>query len=86
MDSVTEKLRADDLRWTLPPLNPLMFDDDTMWLADTLRESITQVRALTVQCDRQSARILSLIAELRTVRAEAQGLRAQIRAMQDLAA
>jgi hypothetical protein len=79
-------ITRDDIRWTLTPIDPLTFDDDTQLLADTLRESITQLRAVTVQCDRQSARILALVGELRTVRAEAQALRAQVRAMQDVAA
>jgi hypothetical protein len=63
-----------------------MFDDETTWLADSLRVAIEQLQAMTIQADRQSARIVSLIAELRTARAEAQALGAQVRYLQNIAA
>jgi hypothetical protein len=36
-ERIVAHLTVDDIPWKLPPLDPLMFDPDTLLLADTLR-------------------------------------------------
>jgi hypothetical protein len=79
-------LSRENILWALPPIDPLTLDDDTRLLADTLREAVEHVRTLTVRCDRQSARILALVGELRLTRAEAAAAHAQLRALRERAA
>lgn len=81
-----DEITVSQIPWTLAPVDRLTFDDDTQMLADTLIEAMSQLRAMTKKCDQQSARILSLVAELRETRAEARALRAQVRCLQDIAA
>jgi hypothetical protein len=73
---------ADEIHWTLPPVDKLTLDSDERWLVEALRSVSERLRSMVVTNRQYQARTIALVRELREAQTEIRRLRARVRALE----